>query len=152
MCRLLSSRRSDLQRAPQGRRGAARREARRAYAASLTCGAVRCGDELPAPGRRRAGGQQRRGRWERQRRSRGRVAWGVWKRIAFSSPRHGTVGRGRDEGVVGWARRGYGRAGDERLGKKTLRFWQKRSPNYAFYGRSNFLVITQPDGWARREG
>jgi hypothetical protein len=77
------------------------------------------------------------------RKSRVGRAW--WKRIVFSSPRHGAVGRGRDGGVVGWARRGYRRAGKERWGKKTLRFWQKRSPNYVSYGRSNFLIITQPD-------
>jgi hypothetical protein len=47
-------------------------------------------------------------------------------------------------GIHGWV--------DARWMTKTLRFWQKRSPNYDFYGRSTFLVITQPDGWVRREG
>jgi hypothetical protein len=36
--------------------------------------------------------------------------------------------------------------------RKIIRFWQKRSPNCDFYGRFTFLVITQPDGWVRREG
>jgi hypothetical protein len=36
--------------------------------------------------------------------------------------------------------------------KNIMFFWQKRSSNCDFYGRSTFLIITQPDGWVWREG
>jgi hypothetical protein len=54
-------------------------------------------------------------------------------------------------GHVWWARwvRRVGRYG---WVIKKLCFWQKRFSNCDFYGRSIFFVITQPDGWVRREG
>jgi hypothetical protein len=47
---------------------------------------------------------------------------------------------------------GYGGWEDAGWVTKIIRFWQKRSPNCDFYGRSTFLVITQLDGLVRREG
>jgi hypothetical protein len=47
---------------------------------------------------------------------------------------------------------GYMHAGRVRVVRKELAFWPKRSPNCDFYGRSTFSIITQHDGWVRREG
>jgi hypothetical protein len=61
-------------------------------------------------------------------------------------------GVGWGAGCGWWAQSGYGGWVHAGCVRKTLCFWQKRSPNCDFYSRSTFLVITQPDGWVRREG
>jgi hypothetical protein len=54
--------------------------------------------------------------------------------------------------VGGWARRvPQGGLGSGRV-RKTLHFYQKRSANCNFYGRSTLWVQQLDDGWVPREG
>jgi hypothetical protein len=50
-----------------------------------------------------------------------------------------SASHGPNDAGIGWV-------GKSRLGKKTLQFWQKHSPNCDFYDCSTFFVIMQSDG------
>jgi hypothetical protein len=47
---------------------------------------------------------------------------------------------------------GYTYAGRVDVGVKRISFLTKTAPNCDFYSRFTFFVITEPDGWVRREG